>query len=40
MEELNLPLFVKIDNEAPSFDLPYYDPKSDSDGSITLADLQ
>ena len=40
MEDFNLPLFVKIDNEAPSFDLPYYDPKEDTDGSLALAGLQ
>lgn len=40
MEELNLPLFVKIDSEAPSFDLPYYDPKTDGDATLSLADLK
>jgi hypothetical protein len=40
MEDFNLPLFVKIDNEAPSFDLPYYDPKEDVDGSLTLESLK
>ena len=40
MEDFNLPLFVKIDNEAPSFDLPYYDHKEDVDGSLTLESLK
>jgi hypothetical protein len=31
MEEYNLSSIVKIDNEAPSFNLPYYDPKKDDE---------
>jgi hypothetical protein len=31
MEEFNIPSMVKIDTEAPSFDLPYYDPKTDDE---------
>lgn len=30
---------AKIDNQAPNFDLPYYDPSNDSDGQINLKDL-
>ncbi len=40
MEDFNIPTIVKIDNEAPSFDLPYYDPKTDTDGKLALSDLQ
>lgn len=39
MEENDFPTIAKIDTEAPSFDLPYYDPKTDSDSSISLSDL-
>jgi len=31
MEDLNFPTIAKIDTEAPSFDLPYYNPKTDTD---------
>jgi len=31
---------VKIDSKAPSFNLPFYDPKKDNDGKITLKDLK
>jgi hypothetical protein len=40
MEDLDFPTMVKIDTEAPSFDLPFYDPKTDSDSSIALSDLK
>jgi len=40
MEDFNMPIIAKIDNEAPSFDMPYYDPKSDDEGSINLEDLK
>lgn len=31
---------VKIDEETPGFELPYYDPKTDSDGTISSEDLK
>ncbi len=40
MNELDFPTMAKIDTEAPSFNLPFYDPKKDEDGTITLADLK
>lgn len=40
MEEYNLSSIVKIDNEAPSFNLPYYDPKKDDEWSLSLNDLK
>jgi len=40
MEDLDFPAIVKIDTEAPSFDLPYYNPKNDSDSTISLSDLK
>ena len=40
MDDFNMSTIVKIDNEAPSFDLPYYDPKTDSDGKISLSDMK
>jgi hypothetical protein len=36
----NFTPIVKIDQKAPSFNLPYYDPKSDSDGHISLDDIK
>jgi peroxiredoxin (alkyl hydroperoxide reductase subunit C) len=32
--------FAKIDMEAPHFDMPYYDPKSDTDGVLNSKDLK
>lgn len=32
--------YVKIDSKAPNFDLPYYDPKEDKDGKISLENLK
>ena len=40
MEDINFPTIAKIDIEAPSFDLPFYDPKTDSDGAINSNDLK
>jgi len=40
MEDFNMPVIAKIDNEAPSFDMPYYDPKADDEGNINLEDLK
>jgi hypothetical protein len=40
MEDFNMPNIAKIDCEAPSFSLPYYDPKKDEDSSISLSDLK
>jgi peroxiredoxin (alkyl hydroperoxide reductase subunit C) len=31
---------VKIDNKAPKFNLPYYDPITDDEGKINLEDLK
>jgi hypothetical protein len=31
MENYDFPTIVKIDTEAPSFNLPYYDPKTDDE---------
>ncbi|MDP2091229.1 MAG: redoxin domain-containing protein [Candidatus Gracilibacteria bacterium] len=39
MENYEFPTIAKIDNEAPSFDLPFYNPKTDEDGRISLGDL-
>jgi hypothetical protein len=36
MENYEFPTIAKIDTEAPSFDLPFYDPKKDEDGRISL----
>ena len=40
MENFEFSAIAKIDTEAPSFNLPYYDPKSDSDGKIGTDDLK
>jgi len=40
MEDFNMPMVAKIDNEAPSFDMPYYDPIKDEDANISLEDLK
>ena len=40
MEELELAQMVKIDINAPVFNLPFYDPKKDEDGTISLSDLK
>jgi len=40
MEDFNMPMVAKIDNEAPSFDMPYYDPIKDEDANISLDDLK
>ena len=34
-----MPQVAKIDNEAPSFDLPYYDPITDNDWNISQSEL-
>ena len=39
MDNYEFPIMAKIDTEAPSFELPYYDPKSDTDSKISLKDL-
>jgi len=31
---------VKIDTEAPSFDMPFYDPITDTDGNLSLDELR
>lgn len=40
MEDYEFPVIAKIDNTAPCFELPYYDPKTDSDGKIWTSDLK
>lgn len=40
MENFDFPAIAKIDTEAPSFDLPFYDPKKDEDGRISSSDLK
>ncbi|MFC1797863.1 peroxiredoxin [Patescibacteria group bacterium] len=40
MEDYDFPTMAKIDVKAPSFDLPFYDPKKDDDGKIALADIK
>lgn len=41
MEELNFEnYYVKIDNQAPEFKLPFYDPKEDKDGQISSEDIK
>ena len=40
MENYEFPAIAKIDTEAPSFDLPYYNPKTDEDGNISLTELK
>ena len=39
MEEYDFPTIAKIDTKAPTFDLPFYDPKSDTDGKISSEEL-
>jgi peroxiredoxin (alkyl hydroperoxide reductase subunit C) len=38
MDDFDFPAQVKIDTPAPKFDLPFYDPKTDSDGKVSLDD--
>ena len=40
MDEFNLPPIAKIDTPAPGFDMPFYDPKTDSDGNLSLDDMK
>ncbi len=40
MENFEFPSIVKIDNEAPSFDLPAYNPKTDDEERISLSNLK
>ena len=40
MTELDLPIMAKIDTKAPIFNLPFYNPKTDTDGTIALNDLK
>ena len=39
MENYEFPAMAKIDTEAPEFNLPFYNPKSDDEGKITSSDL-
>ena len=40
MQDFDFPIMAKIDTDAPTFNLPFYDPKTDSDGTISLEDLK
>jgi hypothetical protein len=40
MEDFAIMAPAKIDNEAPSFKAPYYNPKDDSDAIISNEDLK
>ncbi|MDD2907213.1 MAG: peroxiredoxin [Candidatus Gracilibacteria bacterium] len=40
MENYEFPSIVKIDNEAPSFELPAYNPITDEEEKIALSDLK
>lgn len=40
MENLEFPMIAKIDNEAPSFDLPAYNPKTDDEERVSLESLK
>jgi len=40
MTDLEFATMVKIDTEAPTFNLPFYDPKSDDEGTIALTDIK
>ena len=40
MEEYDFPTIAKIDTKAPTFDLPFYDPKADTDGKISSEELE
>lgn len=40
MEGFEFEPIAKIDSKAPHFDLPYYDPKTDDEGSMSLEDLK
>ena len=35
-----MPQLAKIDNDAPSFDMPYYDPLTDNEWNISLGELE
>jgi peroxiredoxin (alkyl hydroperoxide reductase subunit C) len=39
MENYEFPTIAKIDTDAPKFNLPFYDPKTDSDGKISSEDM-
>ena len=40
MEDIDFPTIAKIDTRAPSFNLPYYDPKNDTDWKIGTSDIK
>lgn len=40
MENYEFPIIAKIDNEAPNFDLPAYNPKTDDEERISLESLK
>jgi NADH-dependent peroxiredoxin subunit C len=39
MQDFDYPEMAKIDTPAPDFSMPYYDPKTDTDGTISLEDM-
>lgn len=39
MEELEYETFAKIDNKAPLFDMPFYDPHNDEEWNVSLEEL-
>jgi alkyl hydroperoxide reductase subunit AhpC len=40
MENYEFPTIAKIDNDAPSFDLPAYNPKTDDEERVSLESLK
>lgn len=40
MENYEFPIIAKIDNEAPNFDLPAYNPKTDDEERVSLESLK
>lgn len=40
MENIEFPMIAKIDNEAPNFDLPAYNPKTDDEERVSLESLK
>lgn len=40
MEDIYMPQIAKIDEKAPDFDLPYYDPHKDDEWNVSLEELK
>lgn len=40
IENYEFPTIAKIDEDAPCFDLPFYNPKSDSEWNVSLSELK